>query len=309
MAHANAVIYALYNLLPFRNFIYASPFVNADEQSEEHSSVLSFLQLMFSKIYGGGPVNPVYLLENSYLATEGFEASPIQLPRFVDPNLFYAWSVGRLAEAIPEVKDMFHWSVEVSSQFTDATLPHMVSERETASFEIDLGSVKDVCSLQEHLNSLLINGAKSYVVQQGDDQGPKERAIIQRTKFLSLPRILTFRLIDVASSPRIDHHLKLWQPPQVFLTVDQSLNIEGQTFNLYAAVCPIPDSGKFLTFVNVGADWLQFQSDTPPIKVSFEDVQEQSANAYMLLYAQPEFMASTTATEPPVDLSNVIWVS
>ena len=286
MAHANAIMYALYHFAPLRNAVFSSPLLVEEEPGEEASSAMTSLQLLFAKIHGGGSVNLVFLLENSYLAAEGFEASPVRLPRFIDPNRFFSWSIGRLAETDDFVKQMFSWKVEETRSFQNVQAPHFESEREMISFDINLSDAQPVHGLQAHLDSL-IRGVESFVVQQSQKQDAMERVVVHQTRFTQLPHILTFRILKSSSDYQ--------------LSVPETLNLQSHTFQLYALIS-YSKTGNFVTFVRVDDLWKQFESDKEPLIVSFEEVQLAFPDAYMLFYAEPSFMQVDSVAEPSIDL-------
>jgi hypothetical protein len=286
MEHANAVLYSLYHFLPLRNAIFSSPILTAEEYSEETTSGLSSLQLVFAKMCSGGQMNLAFLLQNSYLADEGFEASNARLPEFIDPSVFFSWSIRKLAEADPAIKAMFFWKFETLRRFADAEIPIYETVNEAIYFDIDMSAVQSHRDLQSYLECL-INGVESHVVQQLHTKA-LERTVIDQIRFTQLPSILTFRIAK--------------SDPNNNLDIPEILDLGVSAVRLYALVASSAMAGNFITFVREEGQWTQFESDKAPSLVSFERVQQAFANAHLLFYSKPEFMEVSSIVEPSIDL-------
>ncbi len=283
MAHVNAVVYALYHILPLRNALFTSTLPADEEATEDVNS----MQLVFARLYTGGPTNLVFLLENSYLSAESFQESPLRLPQFIDPKLFFSWSLGKLSEANPAIKEMFAWEVETSERLKDSAESHSLSEQETFCFNVNVKGLQPGHDLQSHLNSL-VEGVESFIVHQ-NEKVPLQKSIVKRTRFTRLPSVLAFQFSNLNSATN--------------LPLSESLVIEKEEFKLHSVIVSSAQLGNFLTIVRDGSQWKQYESDRAPIIISFEHIQNIAHKPLMLFYSKPHFLTVETVSEPSIDLS------
>lgn len=293
MAHANAVLAALYHFKPLRNLAFATELVSREE--EAYDEALYSLQLLFAKMYLGGTVNAAVDLEKTYLSAESLESHSSD--RFVDPFLFYSWcSRARI------FKSQFDWKLETISEFADSDQFEQILQSESPIFEIDSSSISTGHSLQNHLDALQV-GVEVLTDFTTMGKPAAERALRRRTKFLELPKILTFRILPQESSahPVI---LKSTPSPRAHLSISSSLRLGGDSFQLYAVVCVSSSPEPFQTFIQVDAnEWMLYESDSPAQSVPIERVlTSASSSGYLFFYSQPEYMNASENKSPSVDL-------
>lgn len=293
MAHANAILAALYHFKPLRNLAFSTELASREEES--YDDAMYSLQLVFAKMYLGGTVNAIADLEKTYLASESLESFPSG--RFIDPHLFYSWcSHSRL------LNPLFSWKLETITEFSDSEHVAQVLQSEVTTFDIDSNSIRNGHNLQNHLDALQV-GVETKTAFSAMGHSDSEQTIRRRIQLLALPNILTFRIFPKESSvqPVV---LKSSPSPRAHLSISSSLRLGEESFHLYAVVCASGLSDQFQTFIQVEPNvWSLYESDSPAQSVSVDQVLfAASSTGYLLFYGKPEYMNPAEIKIPHVDL-------
>lgn len=268
MNHINVVLQSLYNACPLREAVFEK---SVHQDTLELSAAFNSLQLIFAKMH--------YDMENRGEATQAsiyFKDDYLRTaPTTVDPNHFYTWITGNLAEISDKYRKLLQWEL-FDVKRTVETGSEVVMEEQFNILPVDFTSQ----SLQSYLDELFQRKREEITVTL-DGEG------LKRT-------IETFK--ELSSSPTIATFLINPRTSEEELKIEESVFLHGdKEYKLNSVIIYDPQEMKYSTCLrDAKHSWYRLEDDsfTP---VSLESVLISASKfAVMLFYIESRSMDNSS---------------